>query len=105
VTEIENFQKLTHLNQFSCQKHTHARVWVILQQLPAATIENAPTQPVATATSCETKAMTMQEQRIWIRFLLYGLQVIGHRATMVIPPTIQAASPNETPVVMVSQSK
>jgi hypothetical protein len=35
VTEIENFQKLTHLNQFSRQKHTHARVWVILPQLPA----------------------------------------------------------------------
>jgi hypothetical protein len=34
VTEIENFQKLTHLNQFSRQKHTHARVWVILPQLP-----------------------------------------------------------------------
>jgi hypothetical protein len=35
VTEIENFQKRRHLNQFSCQKHTHARVWVILPQLPA----------------------------------------------------------------------
>jgi hypothetical protein len=34
VTEIDNFQKLTHLNQFSRQKHTHARVWVILPQLP-----------------------------------------------------------------------
>jgi hypothetical protein len=34
VTEIENFQKLTHLNQFSRQKHTHVRVWVILPQLP-----------------------------------------------------------------------
>jgi hypothetical protein len=34
VTEIENFRKLTHLNQFSRQKHTHARVSVILPQLP-----------------------------------------------------------------------
>jgi hypothetical protein len=38
VTEIENFQKLMHLNQFSHQKHTHAHVWVILPQLPE--IEN-----------------------------------------------------------------
>jgi hypothetical protein len=36
MTEIENFQKLMHLNQFSCQKHTHACVWVILLQLPGA---------------------------------------------------------------------
>jgi hypothetical protein len=26
MTEIENFQKLKHLNQFSRQKHTHALV-------------------------------------------------------------------------------
>jgi hypothetical protein len=40
VTEIENFRKLTHLNQFSRQKHTHARVSVILPQLQGTTGRN-----------------------------------------------------------------
>jgi hypothetical protein len=34
MTEIENFQKLMHLNQFSHQKHMHTHVWVILLQPP-----------------------------------------------------------------------
>jgi hypothetical protein len=51
-----------------------------------------PIQPTTTATSCKTKGNTTAEQRIRIHFLLYGLHVIGHRATMVIKPRLAPAA-------------
>jgi hypothetical protein len=56
-------------------------------------MEKMPAQSRIMARSCKTKADRIEEQRLRIHFLLYGVQVIGQRATMVIPPTTQAASP------------
>jgi hypothetical protein len=50
---------------------------------------------MANVMSCETKAKRTAVQRIRIHFLLYGLQVIGQRATIAVTPMIQATSPQD----------